>query len=146
MGSRRTAMVLARPSSSPSSTSPWARCCCVRSWSRSAPAESPNRPRPEESGPESGPARVDPGGPRPDRSRPPVYSRATMSDGTVIIIGGAEDKIRDRIILNRFVALAGGEDAVVVVISTASSLGTQAGERYRHIFTELGVKTIRPLH
>jgi cyanophycinase len=69
-----------------------------------------------------------------------------MSDGTVIIIGGAEDKIRDRIILNRFVALAGGEDAVVVVISTASSLGTEAGERYRQIFTELGVKTIRPLH
>ncbi len=69
-----------------------------------------------------------------------------MSDGTVIIIGGAEDKIRDRIILNRFVALAGGEDAVVVVISTASSLGHEAGERYRQIFSELGVKTIRPLH
>ena len=69
-----------------------------------------------------------------------------MSDGTVIIIGGAEDKIRDRIILNRFVTLAGGEDAVIVVISTASSLGTEAGERYRQIFTELGVKTIRPLH
>ena len=69
-----------------------------------------------------------------------------MNDGTVIIIGGAEDKIRDRIILNRFVTLAGGEDAVIVVISTASSLGTEAGERYRQIFTELGVKTIRPLH
>ncbi len=69
-----------------------------------------------------------------------------MSDGTVIIIGGAEDKIRDRIILNRFVALAGGEDSVVVVISTASSLGTEAGERYRQIFSELGVRTIRPLH
>ncbi len=69
-----------------------------------------------------------------------------MNDGTVMIIGGAEDKIRDRIILNRFVALAGGEDAVIVVISTASSLGTEAGERYRQIFTELGVRTIRPLH
>ncbi|MEO5919310.1 MAG: cyanophycinase [Candidatus Limnocylindrales bacterium] len=69
-----------------------------------------------------------------------------MSDGTVIVIGGAEDKIRDRIILNRFVALAGGEDAVIVVISTASSLGHEAGERYRQIFTELGARTIRPLH
>jgi cyanophycinase len=69
-----------------------------------------------------------------------------MSDGTVIVIGGAEDKIRDRIILNRFVSLAGGEDATIVVISTASSLGYEAGERYREIFTELGVKTIRPLH
>jgi cyanophycinase len=69
-----------------------------------------------------------------------------VSDGTVIIIGGAEDKIRDRIILNRFVALAGGENAVVVVISTASSLGHEAGERYRQIFTDLGVGTVRPLH
>ncbi|MBF8290043.1 MAG: Cyanophycinase [Chloroflexi bacterium] len=69
-----------------------------------------------------------------------------MSDGTVIVIGGAEDKIRDRIILNRFVALAGGEDAVVAVISTASSLGHEAGERYRQVFSELGVPTVQPLH
>ncbi|MEO5940970.1 MAG: cyanophycinase [Candidatus Limnocylindrales bacterium] len=69
-----------------------------------------------------------------------------MTDGTVIIIGGAEDKIRDRVILNRFVALAGGRDATIVVISTASSLGTEAGERYRQIFTDLGVATVRPLH
>jgi len=33
-----------------------------------------------------------------------------VTDGTVIIIGGAEDKVRDRVILNRFVNLAGGRD------------------------------------
>ena len=43
-----------------------------------------------------------------------------MTDGTVIIIGGAEDKVRDRVILSRFVALAGGRDATIAVISTAS--------------------------
>ncbi len=69
-----------------------------------------------------------------------------MSDGTVMVIGGAEDKIRDRVILSRFVALAGGPDATIVVISTASSLGFEAGERYRAIFTELGAKTVRPMH
>ena len=63
-----------------------------------------------------------------------------------MVIGGAEDKIRDRVILNRFCALAGGSDAVVVVISTASSLGFEAGERYREIFTGLGIGTVRPLH
>jgi cyanophycinase len=63
-----------------------------------------------------------------------------------MVIGGAEDKIRDRVILNRFTALAGGADAVVVVISTASSLGLEAGERYREIFTGLGIGTVRPLH
>jgi len=69
-----------------------------------------------------------------------------MSDGTVIVIGGAEDKFRDRIILNRFVSLAGGDEAIVVVISTASALGHETGERYRAIFSELGVRTARPLH
>ena len=69
-----------------------------------------------------------------------------MTHGTVIIIGGAEDKVRDRVILGRFVALAGGRDAQIAVISTASSLGTEAGERYREIFTELGAAEVRPLH
>ena len=69
-----------------------------------------------------------------------------MSDGTVIIIGGAEDKVRDRLILGRFVALAGGRDASVAVISTASSMGAEAGERYRAVFTDLGVPRIRTLH
>jgi cyanophycinase len=69
-----------------------------------------------------------------------------VSDGTVIVIGGAEDKIRDRVILNRFVDLAGGTTATIVVISTASSLGTLAGEKYSGIFTGLGVRRIRPLH
>ncbi len=69
-----------------------------------------------------------------------------MTDGSVMIIGGAEDKIRDRVILSRFTTLAGGSDGVVAVISTASSLGHLAGERYREIFTGLGIPTVRPLH
>lgn len=69
-----------------------------------------------------------------------------MSDGTVIIIGGAEDKIRDRVILSRFVALAGGDAATIAVISSASSLGQEAGERYRSIFADMGVRSVRPLH
>jgi cyanophycinase len=69
-----------------------------------------------------------------------------VTEGSVIIIGGAEDKVRDRVILNRFVTLAGGTDATIVVISTASSLGELAGERYKAIFGELGVKHVRPLH
>jgi cyanophycinase len=69
-----------------------------------------------------------------------------MPEGTVIVIGGAEDKVRDRLILSRFVALAGGPDATIAVISTASSLGAEAGERYRAVFTELGAGFVRPLH
>ncbi len=69
-----------------------------------------------------------------------------LSDGTVIIIGGAEDKVRDRVILSRFVSLAGGENATIAVISTASSMGMEAGDRYRHVFGELGVTRVRALH
>jgi cyanophycinase len=69
-----------------------------------------------------------------------------VTEGTVIIIGGAEDKVRDRVILSRFVSLAGGTDATIVVISTASSLGPLAGERYKGVFGELGVSRVRPLH
>ena len=69
-----------------------------------------------------------------------------MAEGSVIIIGGAEDKVRDRVILNRFASLAGGRDATVAVISTASSLGAEAGERYRQVFADLGIERVRPLH
>jgi len=72
--------------------------------------------------------------------------QARMSDGTVIVIGGAEDKVRDRVILGRFCELAGGSDGIVAVISTASSMGYEAGERYREIFSGLGIATVRPLH
>ena len=61
-----------------------------------------------------------------------------MSEGSVIIIGGAEDKVRDRVILSRFATLAGGRDAIVAVISTASSLGLEAGERYTKVLKRAG--------
>src|SRR6266498_671410 len=68
--------------------------------------------------------------------------------GPVMIIGGAEDKLRDRVILARFVHLAGGSDAHVVVVSTASSLGEEATGLYRELFVHLGagrVSGLRPV-
>ncbi|MBA2571339.1 MAG: cyanophycinase [Chloroflexi bacterium] len=69
-----------------------------------------------------------------------------MAEGHVIVIGGAEDKIRERVILSRFAALAGGQDARIVVISSASSLGPLAGEMYRRVFGELGVQHVAQVH
>src|SRR5512133_3474770 len=69
-----------------------------------------------------------------------------MPHGTVIVIGGAEDKVRDRVILARFAQLAGGPDARIAVIATASSFGIEAGERYKAIFTELGAASVTPLN
>jgi len=69
-----------------------------------------------------------------------------MTEGHVIIIGGAEDKVRERVILTRFIRLAGGADARIAVISTASSLGPLAGEMYRRVFGELGAAEVNPIH
>jgi cyanophycinase len=74
-----------------------------------------------------------------------AYSR-NMIEGHFIVIGGAEDKIRERVILTRFIKLAGGPDARIAVISTASSLGPLAGEMYRRVFGELGVAEVHPIH
>jgi cyanophycinase len=69
-----------------------------------------------------------------------------MTEGHVIIIGGAEDKVRERVILSRFVTLAGGRNARIAVISTASSLGPLAGQLYRKVFGELGAAEVTPIH
>jgi cyanophycinase len=68
-----------------------------------------------------------------------------VADGTAIVIGGAEDKVRDRVILDRFVALAGSRRSTIVVVSTASSFGALAAERYRDIFVGLGAREVRPI-
>lgn len=62
--------------------------------------------------------------------------------GYLLIIGGAEEKLRQRQILSRFVSLAGGNEARVAVISTASSLGDEATDLYRSLFMQLGVAEV----
>jgi cyanophycinase len=84
---------------------------------------------------------------RKDSPEHPV-ARIASDRGPVMIIGGAEDKLRDRVILARFVTMAGGADAHIVVISTASSLGDLATELYRELFTHMGaghVSGLRPV-
>jgi cyanophycinase len=73
----------------------------------------------------------------------------TTAAGSLLAIGGAEDKLRQREILARFAALAGGTNARVVIISTASSLGDVAADRYRAVFASLGMtdtEGMRPLN
>ncbi|WP_101524526.1 cyanophycinase [Nocardioides houyundeii] len=58
--------------------------------------------------------------------------------GPLMIIGGAEDKLRRRTILKEFVTRSGGAQARIVVIPVASSLGTEIVELYDAVFTKLG--------
>jgi cyanophycinase len=62
--------------------------------------------------------------------------------GTVFAIGGAEAKLRRRTVLEAFVAAAGGSDARIAVVSSASSLGVQVVEVYTSVFTSLGAREV----
>jgi len=83
--------------------------------------------------------------PDPDVVGPGRSLRALGGAGPVMLIGGAEDKVRDKLILSRFASFAGGPDGHVVVIATASSLGDVATERYRELFGDLGIGRVTGL-
>lgn len=68
-----------------------------------------------------------------------------MSRGPLMIIGGAEDKLRKRVILRRFVEHAGGERARIVVVPTASSLGPEVMEVYDALFRREGAAEVLPV-
>jgi cyanophycinase len=73
-----------------------------------------------------------------DSQVPPVQR------GAVMAIGGAEDKLNDRIILSTFLQLSGGRNARIAIVPTASSIET-AGERYKAIFLEMGAASAEVL-
>ncbi|MBW8750655.1 MAG: cyanophycinase [Propionibacteriales bacterium] len=62
--------------------------------------------------------------------------------GELFVIGGAEDKLGRRTVLREFVESAGGEDARIAVIPTASSLGPEIIDVYRAVFTKLGAADV----
>jgi cyanophycinase len=64
--------------------------------------------------------------------------------GWIIPIGGAENKENSPQILRRFIALAGGAAADIVVIPTASS-SQDTGPRYERLFSEMGARRVDSL-
>jgi cyanophycinase len=61
--------------------------------------------------------------------------------GWIIPIGGAEEKDNSPAILKRFVELAGGSNADIVVIPTASQM-RDTGPRYERLFGDLGAERV----
>lgn len=63
--------------------------------------------------------------------------------GRLLAIGGAEDRLRDRIILQRFVGLCTRADGVspqILVLTAASSMPDDAWKGYETVFAELGAQ------
>ena len=65
--------------------------------------------------------------------------------GTIVAIGGAEDKVRERVVLQRIVKLAGGRKAHIAVVPTASRIPAEMIATYQRVFTELGAARVTPL-
>ena len=65
--------------------------------------------------------------------------------GHLLVIGGAEDKYNERRILKKFLELAGGEQAEVLIVPVASDFPEFAADVYTQAFRNLGVSNPRVL-
>ncbi|MBP9663641.1 MAG: cyanophycinase [Pyrinomonadaceae bacterium] len=65
--------------------------------------------------------------------------------GHLLVIGGAEDKYNERRILRKFLDLAGGENAEVLIVPVASDFPEFAADVYTQAFRNLGVANPRVL-
>ena len=63
----------------------------------------------------------------------------------ILIIGGAEDKVHGREILRTFFNRAGGSDAYIAIIPSASREPNLTGGRYVSIFEDMGAKSVQVL-
>jgi cyanophycinase len=62
--------------------------------------------------------------------------------GALFAIGGAEDKLKKRMVLQEFVEAAGGSKARIVVVPTASALGHDVVDVYHALFAALGAESV----
>ncbi len=72
----------------------------------------------------------------------PNSALTAVPAGVLIAVGGAEDKLGRRTVLRRFLALAGGARARIVVVPTASALGSEVFDLYFSIFRTLGAAEV----
>lgn len=65
--------------------------------------------------------------------------------GYLLVIGGAEDKYNERRILRKFLELAGGDNAEVLIVPVASDYPEFAADVYTQAFRNLGVASPKVL-
>ncbi|WP_416666524.1 cyanophycinase [Egbenema bharatensis] len=66
--------------------------------------------------------------------------------GPLVIIGGAEDKEGDCIVLREFVRAAGGVNAKIAVMTAATGYPVEVGETYINVFGRLGAESVEAVH
>lgn len=63
----------------------------------------------------------------------------------ILVIGGAEDKVHGKEILQTFLNRAGGSDAIIGIVPCASREPVLIGDRYYRLFADMGAREIKVL-
>ncbi|QYF94194.1 cyanophycinase [Massilia sp. PAMC28688] len=71
---------------------------------------------------------------------------AAGKPGSLLIIGGSEDREDARHILERFVTLCGGPAGRIAVLTAASKIGELVWQDYQRAFAQLGAHHCVPIH
>jgi len=71
--------------------------------------------------------------------------RTKRPHGSILAVGGGEEKFDKPDILERFVAEAGGADARIAILPTASAIPAERASFYSQVFTQIGAGEAFPL-
>lgn len=66
--------------------------------------------------------------------------------GALVIIGGAEDRQGDCVVLREFVRRSGGIKAKIAIMTAATGFPKEVGDEYTDIFERLGAETVYVVH
>ena len=72
-------------------------------------------------------------------------ARQVSTQSSILVIGGAEDKVHGKEILSSFFRRSGGTDAAIAIIPSASREPLLIGDRYQRIFEDMGAKRVKVL-
>jgi cyanophycinase len=73
------------------------------------------------------------------------FNNAELIGGTLVIIGGAEDKYNERRLLRKFVTLAGEDEARILIVPVASDYPEFSADVYTQTFRNLGLQHVKVL-
>lgn len=69
----------------------------------------------------------------------------SLKKSRLVIVGGAEDRLEDRIILRKFADYCGGSQACIRIITAASGDALGVWQSYQHAFRSIGVEDVQRL-
>ncbi|MCU0523861.1 MAG: cyanophycinase [Elainella sp. Prado103] len=72
-----------------------------------------------------------------------AQQEAPQTQGALVIIGGAEDREGDCVVLREFVRRAGGVKAHIAVLTAATSMPREVGDDYIRVFERIGAEDVR---